>query len=286
MIAAQRLFFVLASVLAIFFTNVVRADTVSKAICNEIYKKKEASAYLFHDGRLWPENHPIDLGEMEAITGKTDISLAKESYLILAPSTYTALGYAGNNLDVELKEAPSWCAKTRQYKIRWNVHPKNFGPGRFEDQFDLSFDGPGNNGYPSVARVMFRTVAIGLIHGPASAIEIDKNAAKDFFSGKSNLLSFQIRNSGDRNLRLGALTELSSNSKEIRLKHTDCHRQEIAPASSCTVELELHSRLPKSASPISYALASNSNDVGSNTAEIHLDYDGKDRVKTYIKLWE
>lgn len=286
MIATQRLYFVLAFGFAIFFASIVRANPISKAICNEISKKKEASALLFHDGRLWQESQPIDLGELEATAGKTDISSTKESYLILTPAMYTASGYEGSNLGISLKEVPSLCAAARQYKIRWNVNPKNFGPGKFEDQFDLSFEGPGNNGYSPDIKILFRTVVTGLVHGPGSTIEIDGNAAKAFFSGNSNVLSFQIRNSGDRNLRLNTLAELPTNPKEIRLKHTDCSRQEIAPASSCTVELELRSRLNKPGASISYGLASNSNDVGSSTTEFHFDYDGKERIKTYIKLWE
>lgn len=286
MSATQIIFAVVFFGFNALFAQCVQANTISKSICNEISRKKDASAYLFHDGRLLQKNQPVDLGEMETFAGQTEISSAKESYLILVPSTYTASGYSGNNLGVHLTEMPSWCAKTKQYKVQWSVQPKNFGAGKFEDQFDLPFDGPGNNGYAPVIKVLFDNVVIGLVHGPNSTVEIDKNEAKEFFSGARGHLSFQIRNAGDRNLKLASLVEFPTNPKEIRLKHTDCRLQEIAPASSCTVELELQSRFMKPATPISYGLASKSNDVGSLTTEFHLEYDGKGLVKVYVKLWE
>ncbi|HJV87623.1 MAG TPA: hypothetical protein VJ698_19295 [Noviherbaspirillum sp.] len=270
------------------FSSALHAKDISipNSICKTITEKKMPSAYLFHQGKLWSEKRSIDLGDLQSQQNQNEISSLEESVLILSPANLTVSVSSSDTLTINLSEAHATCAKTRQYKINWMVAPKNLGPGKFDEQFSLNFDGPGINGYPPLATTTFSTSVTGIIHGPGSTINFDKNEAKSFFLGNTPLLSIAIKNVGDRALRITSFsTDIPENSKKIKLKRTNCLRKDVEPSASCVIDLEAHQPLIKSTS-VSYGIGYSSNDVGSTSGVIYLDYDDKSGARTYIKRWE
>lgn len=264
-----------------------KSESIPNAICKNISEHKKPSVFLLHRGQLLEEKQPVDLGELESRSGENELPSSGSSYLISNTTKYTISASKGNALRVELAEVPASCKKTKQYEIRWVLYPKNFGHGKFEEQFALYFDGPSDFGYSPQVSTIFNTSVVGIIHGSESTVDLDKGDAKKFFLGARNSISLFVRNAGDRDLLLDNLTsDMPENPKEIKLLHSDCPKKIITPSSSCVIELELRSRLPKSASPFSYAVAFNSNEVGAKSTVIYLEYDERFGVRTYVKRWE
>lgn len=282
----SRSFFMLGSLL--LASNVYARDAaIPSDVCSDILKREKPAAFLVHRGQLWNEAKPIDLGELESIPHVNEIMAPGEFSLVVVPAKYSAFAIAGNSLKVNLTEVSPSCGKTRQYKIGWTIYPKNVGSGRFEDQFDLSFDGPGNYGYPPVVKTTFNTSVTALVHGPRTALDVDKKVVREFFLGARETLSLAIRNSGDRTLTMEKLiSNTQDGHKEIEVRSTTCPNKAIPPNSSCSIELERSQRSSRSTAPPRYSLSFSSNEVGTSNTEIHLDYTEKSGVQAYIQRWE
>jgi hypothetical protein len=277
----------LSAGLLFFLSFATHAESISKTVCEGIAKQEKPSAFIVHNGRLLSHGEPVNLGDLESRSGEPDVLPKGDYYLILTPKKYTtSITGASNTLSIELIDMPASCRNTTQYKIKLGVAPKNFGPGKFTEGFSLTFYGPGNYGYPAVVNTEFDTHIVGVIHGPGAVIELNKDIARDFFSGKIPVFDFVIKNAGDRNLKLSNLfSDMAENPKEIKLKRTNCVDKDVQPAASCKVELEWRSRPVRFEHPVSYAFAVKSNDVGAiEGTEFHLEYEGGD-VRSYVRFW-